>query len=47
LVPDLSTAVDIGRSEEHGMTAQYRPIGIWLGGFDACGETARHWTRCL
>lgn len=43
LVPDLSTAVDIGGSEEHGLTVQYRPSGIWLCRFDACGETARHW----
>lgn len=40
-MPDLSTAVDIGRSEEHGKTAQDSPFGIWLCGFDACGETAR------
>lgn len=38
-MPDLSTAVDIGVLEEHGLTVQYRPSVIWRGRFDARGET--------
>ena len=39
-MPDLSTAVDIGLSGEHGMTVQYRPRGNWLRGVDARRDRA-------